>query len=149
VQNEKLYLVLGCFGRRDDDFVNCLGVENRILRLNDSLEYYSEIMDYFESLRLFDKPLFDYNAIRHVVYNMQDRYDQKFKRLWTEKYYNLLERFIVGHRSCGIYMKLVLVNTDYEEPPAPPVPESIKVKKTEGLDQVARPPDLKVIRGRR
>jgi hypothetical protein len=146
LSNEELYLVLGCFGRRDDDFVSCRGVENRILKLNDALENYDEMMDYFEGVRLFDKPLFDQNAIRHFIYNMQERFDQRFKRLWSEKYYNLLERFVVSHRSCGTYIKLILINTEYDEEPEKE-PEKVLVKGNPEL--ATKAPELRVIRGRR
>lgn len=148
MSNEALYLVLGCFGRRDDYFVSCPGVENRILKIDESLEYFDEIMNYFDAVRLFDKPLFDQNALRHFIYNMQDRYDQKFKRLWSEKYYNLLERFIVSHKACGTYAKLILVNTDFDEEPEE-LPEKINVKGSPELEPAAIPPKLHVIRGRR
>lgn len=69
---------------------------------------------YLESLRLFDKPLFDINAIRHMLFNMQDKYDQKIKRLWTEQQFQLYEKFMLTHKMCGIYVKLV-VNSSKEE----------------------------------
>ena len=145
--SEELYLTLGCFGRRDDEFISCRGVENRILKIDDSLENYEEIMDYFEGVRLFDKPLFDQNAIRHFVHNMQDRFDQRLRRLWSEKYYNLIERFIISHKSCGTYVKLILVNSEFDEPPEME-PEMVVVK---GSPEITtnKPVELKVIRGRR
>lgn len=144
--SEELYLCLGCFGRRDDSFISCRGVENRILRIEDHLENYDEIMDYFETVRLFDKPMFDGNAIRHFIHNMQDRFDQRFKRLWNENYYNLLERFINSHRSCGTYVKLILINTELEEP-SKEEPDSVLVKGTPEL--LNKKPELRVVRGRR
>ncbi len=144
---DELYLTLGCFGRRDDDFVSCRGVENRILRLDESLENYGEMMDYFESVRLFDKPMFDQNAIRHFIYNMQERFDQRLKRLWSEKYYNLLERFIISHKSCGTYVKLILVNAAFDDIPEAE-PEKVLIKGSPEID-TKKPIELKVIRGRR
>lgn len=105
---EELHLVLGCFGRREGEFVFCPSVSNRILKIDENLEHYDEMMDYFESLRLFDKPMFDNNAIKHMVYNMQDRFDQAVKRLWTEREFDACEKFIVGHRKCGLFSRLVL-----------------------------------------
>ena len=147
---EDLYLIIGCFGRIDSEyssnFVSCGGVENRILNVNETLDNYDSMMDYFEGLRLFDKPIFDYNAIRHIVSNMQERYDQKFKRLWSEKYYHLIERFTVTHRPCGIYVKLILVNSLLDEK-TETEPEQIVVKGSPELPN--KVPVLKVIRGRR
>lgn len=145
--NEELYLVLGCFGLKTDNFVSCRGVENRILNVEESLEQYKEIMVYLESVRLFDKPLFDINAIRHFVHNMQDRYDQKFKRLWPEKYYHLYERFIISQKSCGLYIKLILVDSSQEES-VEPEPERILVPGGPEFKQ-SEPPTLKLIRTRR
>lgn len=108
MSSSELYLVMGCYGRRDYDFISCRGVENRILKISPSLEYYDDMCNYFEGLRLFDKPLFDINAIRHMLFNMQDRYDQKIKRLWTEQQFQLYEKFIHTHKMCGIYVRLMI-----------------------------------------
>jgi hypothetical protein len=150
---EELYIVLGCFGRRDSvesglpEFISCGGIENRILKLSSNLESFNEIMDYFEGLRLFDKPMFDINAIRHFIYNMQERYDQKFKRLWTEKQYNLYERFIISHKSCGIYVKLIAVEPMFE-PVVEPKPDKIFVK---GEPEIIgkEPKFLRIVRNRK
>jgi len=69
-------------------------------------------MDYFEALKLFDRPMLDQNAIRHLVYNLQDRFDQKFKRIWTDHEYHLLERFMQMHKPCGMYAQLILVQEE-------------------------------------
>lgn len=139
--------MIGCFGRRDDNFISCRGVENRVLKIDESLEHYSEMMDYFEAVRLFDKPMFDLNAIRHFVYNMQDRYDQKLKRLWSEQYYHLIERFVLSHRSCGVYVKLILINPEFDEQPEIE-PDVMLVKATPEPEPKTQP-ELKVVRGRK
>lgn len=112
---EELYLVFGCFGRRENEFVYCPSVSNRILKIDESLVYYDDIMDYFEAVRLFDKPMFDTNTIRHFVYNMQDRFDQKVKRLWKEVEYERFERFMIGHKACGLYIRLVVVTSQEDD----------------------------------
>lgn len=112
VQNDELYIVLGCFGRRDDNFVSCLGCENRILLLKPVLEGYDEIMEYFEGCRLFDKPMFDINGIRNFIFHMQNKFDQGLKRLWSEKQFTLYQKFILEHRFCGTYIKLILVSIE-------------------------------------
>ncbi len=109
---EIAYLVLGCHGRTENGFVLCSGVQNRILKLDDSLVNIDGVIDYLEAVRLFDRPMLDQNAIRHLVYNLQDRFDQKFKRLWTDHEYNLVERFIHMHKQCGIYAQLILISGD-------------------------------------
>lgn len=132
-----LYLAMGCFGRRDGDFISCRAVENNILKIDPDLEYYEEISKYLESLRLFDKPLFDINAIRHMFYNMQDRYDQKIKRLWTEQQFNLYEKFMLTHKMCGIYVKLTVSQAAPKSEPCAdervliPAAKPIKTQKAE------------------
>lgn len=109
IKNE-LYLVLGCFGRREDDFISCNGIENAILHIENNLYQYDEIMGYLDNCRLFDKPLFDLNAIRHFIFNMRDKYDQPMKRLWSEKKFDLYQKFVIEHRCCGLYVKLILTD---------------------------------------
>jgi hypothetical protein len=106
---ECAYLVLGCHGRTENGFILCSGVQNRILKLNDSLVNIDGVIDYLEAVRLFDRPMLDQNAVRHLIYNLQDRFDQKFKRLWTDHEYNLIERFIHMHKQCGVYAQLIIV----------------------------------------
>lgn len=106
--NENLYLVLGCFGRCDDGFISCKGIENKILKISQNLEGYQNMMDYFSSCRLFDRPLFELNAVRHLIFNLQDKYDQKLNRLWSEKNFHLYQKFIIDHRPCGVFIKLIL-----------------------------------------
>jgi hypothetical protein len=147
--SENLYLVMGCFGRCDDSFISCRGVENRILKIDESLVYYDDIMVYFESIRLFDRPLFDQNAIRHFIFNMQERYDQKIKRLWVEKQFHLFEKFIIAHKSCGVYIKLILVNVDADikDEPLPEIKIPVKgMPETNHANET--PTKLRVIRGR-
>ena len=144
---ENAYLVLGCFGREESGFVLCPSVENRILKLDDTLDGLEEMLAYFEGVSLFDKPMLNNNAIRHLIYNLQEKYDQKIRRLWTESQYNLLERFMLMHKSCGLYAKLVLVSED-EELTKPSEPKPILVK---GIPEPEPrdPPNLTVIRGRK
>ena len=106
---EEIYLVLGCFGQSDDGFINCRACENRILYISSQLENYNEILNYFDNCKLFDKPIFDTNAIKNIIKTMQEKYDQVKKRLWHEKQYRKFEKFIQVHRDCGLYLKLELV----------------------------------------
>jgi hypothetical protein len=103
-----LHIVLGCFGRTDDGFVSCSKCENKILRVSPDLELYHKMMDYFDNCRLFDRPMFEFNAIKNFLYQMRERYDQIYvgKRLWSEKQYHLFEKFVIEHRNCGLYLKL-------------------------------------------
>lgn len=146
-----LYLILGCFGRTDDGFVSCASCENKILKVEPSLDKYNEMMDYFENCRLFDKPLFEYSAITHFIKNMQDRYDQiaSSRRLWSEKNYNLYLKFLAEHRLCGTYVKLSLLDKKEAEII---IPEEkgvlIKAEKPKELKTVPKV-NLKLLRSKR
>lgn len=108
---EELYLILGCFGRIDDNFISCASCENRILKIHPGIENYNQLMDYLDTCQLFDKPAFDYNVIKNVLQNIQGRFDQFVtgKRLWSEKELQHFQRFLQVHRTCGLYMKLALI----------------------------------------
>jgi hypothetical protein len=103
---------MGCFGQRDEDFVSCAGAENPILRAESNLFHYNEMMDYFDTCRLFDRPMFDYNTIRHFLFNLRDKFDQPTRRLWSEKKFTLYQKFTLDHRHCGLYVKLALLNLE-------------------------------------
>lgn len=108
---DQLYLVLGCHGKVDDDFVSCSSCENKILLIHSGLENYDAIMDYFDVCRLIDKPAFDFNAIRNILQNMQRRFGQS-KSLWSEKEIQLFQKFLLDHKACGLYLKLMFVSKD-------------------------------------
>ena len=136
-----LYVVLGCFGLRIDDFVNCAAIENTILKVHTGLYGYNEILEYFDTCRLYDKPLLELNAIRHFVFNLQNRFDQKTKPLWLPKRFELYQKFVIDHRHCGLYVKLVL-------------PEEVNALASDFRSKPAETPEksptgLRLVRGRR
>lgn len=146
------YVVLGCFGLKSDDFVSCGSVENIILKVNASVVNYNNMIDYFDQCRLFDKPMFDINGIRHVVFNLQDRYDQLTKPLWSQKRFELYQKFIIDHRYCGLFLKLSLPDAQDEHKFSPE--EIIKIEKPEKLENEIVAPmksktNLTLIRGRK
>lgn len=130
----KLYLILGCNGLESDGFVSCRGTENRILYLNPEFENYSGIMDYMDLLRLFDRPLLDFNAIKNSIYKMQDKFDQRFKKLWTEQKFHIIEKYILTHKQCGLYMNLILSS------------DIVIEKKEEPLVYIKGEPILKIVK---
>ncbi len=113
---ENAYLVLGCYGRIENGFVLCSSTQNRVLKLDDGLVNVEGVTDYFEAVKLFDRPMLDQNSIRQLIYNLQDRFDQKFKRMWTDHEYHLLERFMQMHKPCGLYAQLIMVQEDPQQP---------------------------------
>ena len=108
----ELYIILGCFGRTDDGFVSCSGIENIILKLNPIYPLYNDIMDYLDMLKLFDRQIMDYNATRHFIYNMQNKFDLPTQKLWSEKMFTLYQKFIIDHKDCGVFIKLTLPLVD-------------------------------------
>ena len=102
----RFFLILGCNGKTDDNFISCNKTQNKILEITTDLEQLEELIAYFKSLRIFENPLKDYNAIRRVVFNLKDRYN-KGKLLWNPKYFHLIEKFTLGHKECGMYLKIV------------------------------------------
>jgi hypothetical protein len=105
-------------------------------------------MDYLESVGLMDKPMLDINAIRHLVHNIQDRYDQVVRRLWTEKQYQLIERFIHMHKPCGLYARLALTPEE-DDDPKEESPSSYIVKGVPEKNTSEKIPELRLVRGRR
>jgi len=146
---ESAYLVLGCYGRSENGFVLCPSTQNRILKLDDSLVNVDGVTDYLDAVRLFDRPMLEQNAIRNLVYNLQDRFDQKFKRLWTDHEYHLLERFIQMHKPCGIYAQLILVPGELDEELLPAEDEMSFVKGIPEIKKPERKLSLASVRGRK
>jgi len=72
-------------------------------------------MNYFDAVNMFEKPMLDQNAIRHLVYHLQDKFDQKLRRLWTDHEYHLIERFMHMHKPCGMYAQLIVTDETRED----------------------------------
>ena len=139
---------MGCFGHLEDGFTLCGGCENKILTVGTQIQHYNEMMDYFDACRLFDRPMFEFNSIRHFIHNMQDKYDQVAvgKRLWTERQFILYQKFVLDHRTCGLYIKLELT-ADKSEPKIEE--KSFLIKGSNNKLEEPRTLNLKLIRGRR
>ena len=105
----KVFLVLGCNGRKVDGFVSCLRIENRILQITPYLEQAEEMVQYLNALGLFEKTMENYNAVRNVLFRIQDKYYQNMKPIWNEKYFRMLEQFTIVHKDCGIYLNINLL----------------------------------------
>lgn len=124
-----LHLVLGCFGRQDDGFVSCSATENTILRLNDQIHNYNEVMDYLDNCRLFDRPTFEFNSVRHIVNYLQERFDQVHKKLWSENKFKTYQSFVINHRNCGVYLRLLPIEEKAPEPEKIDVKTSLRIIK--------------------
>lgn len=117
--NCKLYVTLGCFGRIDDGFVSCSACKSRILLVHQNLYSYNELMDYFDTCNLFDRPLFNFNTVKSFINNMQHKFYKTSigQSLWLEKEMQLFGKFIVMHRDCGLFIKLESICSDIKEEP--------------------------------
>ncbi|MAE86135.1 MAG: hypothetical protein CMB80_25585 [Flammeovirgaceae bacterium] len=67
------------------------------------------MMDYLDSLQLFDQPLLNTNAVRHFIFNMQDRFILPGRLLWSEKMFHLYQKFVIDHKDCGLRLQLEIV----------------------------------------
>lgn len=135
---ENAYLVFGCYGRVDDNLVLCSTTENRILKLDDTLDNFDKIIEYFENLRLFDRPIMDQNAIRHLLFNLQNKFYQKMRPMWTETKFRTLEKYLQMHKMCGVYARLILVQEEQES-------QIIKEKEEPSIYIKAERPKLKLV----
>ena len=116
MQDEKdssLYLVLGCWGRIDDKFVTCPSASNPILLVDKKLEDHDFLVKYLQTVRLFSRKIIDYNAVRNVLFKIQNNFLQGYKPMWDAKRFRLMENFTIQHRPCGVYLSLELL----DEPP--------------------------------
>lgn len=134
---------LGCFGRIDENFVSCPSCKNTILIVDEKFREYDRLMDYFEANRLFDKKMFDYNAIRNFIYKVKQNFDDVTKPIWTPKQYSLYEKFVVEHRFCGLYLELSLTQAVTE---IPEIAIPIKAKDSKVNEGVAPKISLKVVK---
>lgn len=105
------YVLLGCFGITIDEFVCCTGAENIILKINTSLPDYNNMMNYFDQCLLFDRPMFDLNAVRHFIFNIQDKFSLVTKPVWSVKQFEMYQKYVIDHKHCGVYIKLKLPAT--------------------------------------
>lgn len=103
---EEIYLILGCHGYQEEGFVSCGALENVILIITSNLVGYDKLLDYLDGVNLFDKPILDYNSIKHIIRNIYDSFDQYDKKIWSEKTYSVFQKFLANHKPCGLYLKL-------------------------------------------
>lgn len=78
-------------------------------------------MDYLDGCKLFDQTILEYNSVRNIIFNLQDKFDQVVKKLWTEKQFRLYQKFVVDHKDCGVYLKLKLAEIEEKEDSNKPV----------------------------
>lgn len=106
---EKLFIILGCLGLKDNNIVMCKSVENCIWQMN-SFKHYDQMVDFFDKYGLFDSPLFDYNAIRSLIFKFHRQFSDIASPIWTDNEFNTLEKFVAKHKDCRLYLRLSLSN---------------------------------------
>jgi len=102
----QIFLFLGCNGKSDGDFIFCSKTDSPILEISLNLEKSQEIVQYFKGLGLFQREMVDYNGIRRVIYNLQDKYYQNCKPIWNDKFFKLLDKFTLMHKECGLVLSI-------------------------------------------
>ncbi len=110
-----LYIVLGCFGSTEDDFTVCNSIQNRILALTEDFYYFSEIMDFLDGCKLFDKALFDFNAIRNFIFTFKQKFELPTNPVWHEQKYTNYQKFLISHKNCGLFLKLEIPSENAEK----------------------------------
>lgn len=103
----KIVLVLGCWGRKHDEFQMCGGVENEILDISDSTERNIAISKHIDEVyHLFDKPM--YNNVHTALFGIQENFSQAGKPVFKGELYAQLEAFCAMHSKCGLFLRLKL-----------------------------------------
>jgi hypothetical protein len=103
----RVYLVLGCWGRKHGEFQMCGGVENEILDITGGTERNAAIAKHLDEVyHLFDRPL--YNNVHTVLFSVQDNFSQHGKPVFQKDHYTQLEAFCAMHAKCGLFLRLRL-----------------------------------------
>ena len=101
-----LEVFLGCHGQKDDDFVICSSVENKIYTVESDFYYFNPIMDFLDKCKLFDCPLSDFNAIRNFLSLFREKFEIPMSPKWSERKYIAYQKFLIDHRNCGVFLYL-------------------------------------------
>lgn len=108
----KILLILGCNGLSDKDrFVYCKSVCNPILKLT-GLEpgTKKQVIDFLDkACGLFDGPCSDYNKVVNIINLLNKNFG-----IIKEENLHKVQAFIKMHRSCGLYLMLMLEEDYYE-----------------------------------
>ena len=101
----KMELILGCWGRENNNFSFCSSTSNVILDLTKNTERNRNIAEFLDKMYgLFDKPL--YTNIHTAVWNIQDKFSFKSNVVFPEVFFKQIEEFCVVHKRCGLYLKI-------------------------------------------
>lgn len=103
----KLFLVLGCWGKQNNNFVLCSSTQNIILDLTKNNVRNSNIINYLDhTLRLFDKPL--YANVHTAIWNINEKFSEADSPVFEENLFKNIEKFCIEHVHCGLFLRLEL-----------------------------------------
>lgn len=105
-----ILLILGCNGfTGSDNFCYCHGVNNPVLKLSECDKELSEKMiNFFDNAcGLFEMPINDYNKCMNTLSILY----RDYKVISPEMLHNI-QAFARQHKSCGLYLSLIL-SEDY------------------------------------
>ena len=106
------YLILGCNGHTTDSgFINCNGIENPIVKLNDIEEgTYERVLGFLDNAcGFFDAPVNDRNKCTNILTMLH----RDFGIISQETLHNI-QVFLKTHKFCGIYLFLIM-REDFEK----------------------------------
>lgn len=104
----EIYLVLGCFGLIENEILQCLGIENKIISINKKMIDYPKMMDFFDRYKLFDNSILDSNGIKNFLFLFKETFNSINQRVWSEVKFKEIFNFIERHKNCGLYLNLSL-----------------------------------------
>ena len=101
----KVELILGCWGREQNNFSCCSGTSNVILDITKNTEKNVAIAEFLDKVyNLFDKPL--YSNAHTAIWNIQDKFSTKGKPVFQDQFFKQMEEFCILHKKCGVYLRL-------------------------------------------
>ena len=110
----KLFLILGCWGREENGFIICKGIENIIIDLTKKTTQNIQIVDFLDSKYfLFDRPL--YNNVHTALWNLQEKCSQKGHLVFSSELFKYMEEFCIFHKKCGVFLRLKMEKEEINE----------------------------------
>jgi hypothetical protein len=102
----KVELVLGCWGREQDNFYSCSGASNVILDITKNTERNILIAEFLDKVyNIFEKPL--YSNVHTALWKIQDQFSEVGRPVFNDKLFKHIEEFCITHKKCGVYLKLI------------------------------------------
>ena len=109
----KLFLILGCWGREENGFTICNGIENRIIDLTKKTTQNVEIVNLLDSnYFLFDRPL--YKNVHTALWNLQEKCSKIGCPVFGQQLFKNMEEFCISHKKCGVFLRLKMEEKENE-----------------------------------